>query len=44
MAKFERFDSWIVKDIRLWSLIVKTELRQELDGQKWTFSLDILYL
>jgi hypothetical protein len=34
------FDSWIAEDNRFWSLMAKTQLLQELDGQKWTFSLD----
>jgi hypothetical protein len=27
----------MVKDIRFWSSMAKTKLRQKLDGQKWTF-------
>jgi hypothetical protein len=27
----------MVKDVRFWSSIAKTKLRQKLDGQKWTF-------
>ena len=28
------FDSWVVKDIRFWSLMAKIKLKPELDGQK----------
>ena len=34
MVKFERFDSWMAKDIRFWSSMAKNKLRPELDGQK----------
>jgi hypothetical protein len=27
------FDSWMIKDTRFWSLMVRTKLRQEFDGQ-----------
>jgi hypothetical protein len=36
------FDSWMTEDNRFWSLMAKTKLWQELDGQKWTFSLVII--
>ena len=34
MVKFlNGFDSWMAKDIRFWSSMIKTKLRPELDGQ-----------
>ena len=37
--KMNGFKGWMVKDIRFWSSMAKIKPRQELDGQKWTFSI-----
>jgi hypothetical protein len=34
MVNCERFKSWMIKDIRCWSSMVETKMRQKLDGQK----------
>ena len=37
-SKMNGFKSWMIKDTRFWSSMAKIKPRQELDGQKWTFS------
>jgi hypothetical protein len=39
MANLNGFDSLMAEYNLFWSLMVKTQLWQELDGQKWTFSV-----